>query len=114
MVSNVGTATYDAVKYLATLLSPLTSSEYNIKKNYNFLKSIKNTKNPITYKMISYDFKNLFTNVPSEKTIKIILTTIYQERILDTKHPTKGNENTALLMHKTCPFELWWENIYKC
>ena len=31
VISNVGTATYKTAKYLATLLSPLTSSEYNIK-----------------------------------------------------------------------------------
>ena len=44
IISNVGTATYKTVKYLATLMSPLTSSEYNIKNSYEFVKNIKNTK----------------------------------------------------------------------
>ena len=73
IISNVGTATYKTAKYLDTLVSPLTSSEYNIKNSYEFVKSIKNTKIPNGYKMISFDVKNLFTNVPLDKTIKIIL-----------------------------------------
>ena len=77
IVSNVGTATYKTAKHLATLLSPLTSSQYNIKNSYQFVKSIKNTKIPTGYKMISFDIKNLFTNVPLDKTIKKILRKIY-------------------------------------
>ena len=46
IASNVGTATYKTAKYLPTLLSPLSSSEYNIKNSYEFVKSIKNTKLP--------------------------------------------------------------------
>ena len=64
IMSNVSTTTYKTAKYLATLLSPLTSSEYNIKNCYEFVKSIKNTKTPNSYKTISFDVKNLFTNVP--------------------------------------------------
>ena len=73
IISNVGTATYETAKYLVTLLSPLTSSEYNIKNSYEFVKSIQNTKIPNGCKMISFDIKNLFTSVPLDKTIKIIL-----------------------------------------
>ena len=32
--------------------------------------------------MISFDVKSLFTNVPLDKTIKLILRKIYQERML--------------------------------
>ena len=92
IISNVGTATYKTAKYLATLLSPLAISEYNIKNSYEFVKSIKNTKIPNGYKMISFDVKNLFTNVPLDKTIKIILIKIYQEKMLDTNIPQKEME----------------------
>ena len=43
--------------------------------------------------MISCDAENLFTNVPLDKTIKIILGKICQERILDTSIPQKGVQN---------------------
>ena len=75
------------MKYLATLLSPLTSSEYNLKNSYELVKSIKNTKILNRYKLISFDNTNLFTNVPLDKTIKIILRNIYQERMLDNSKP---------------------------
>ena len=61
MVSTVGTATYKTAKYLATLLWPLTPSQYNIKNSYKFVKSFKKTKIPTGYKMILFDIKNLFS-----------------------------------------------------
>ena len=99
IISNVGTATYKTVKYLATLLSLLTSSQYNIRNSYKFVKSIKNTKIPNSYKMISFDVKNLFINVLLDKTIKLILRKIYQKRMLNTSIQQKKMEK--LLMHKT-------------
>ena len=100
IISNVGTATYKTAKYLATLLSPITSSEYNIKNSYEFVKSIKNTKIPNGYNMISFDIKNLFTNVPLDKTIKIILKKIYQERMLNTSILQKEIEKLLYLWTK--------------
>ena len=41
IISNVGTATYKTAKYLATLLSPLKSSEHNIKNSYEFVKILR-------------------------------------------------------------------------
>ena len=63
VISNVGIAPYKTAKYLATLLLPLTSLEYNIKNSYEFVDSIKNTKIPNGYKMIPFDLKKLFTNI---------------------------------------------------
>ena len=70
-------------KYLATLLLPLTSSEYKLAK------SIKNKKIPDGYKMISFDVKNLCNNVPLQETIKMIIRKIYED--IRYKHPAKGN-----------------------
>lgn len=42
IVSNVGTATHKTAKYLAILLLRLTSSEYNVKNSYEFVKSVMN------------------------------------------------------------------------
>ena len=63
IISNVGTAIYKTAKYLATLLPAVTSSEHNTKTSYEFVKSIKNTQIPNSYKMISFDAKNLITNL---------------------------------------------------
>lgn len=85
--SNVVTTIYKTAKHLATLLSPLTLSEYIIKNSHKFTKIIRNTKLRNGYKMILFDVKNLFTKVPLDKAINIILRQIYQERKLDTSIP---------------------------
>ena len=54
--------------------------------------------------MISFDVKNLFTNVPLDKTIKIILRKIYQERMLDTNIPQKEMEKLLYLCTKHVHF----------
>ena len=78
IVSNIGTATYNLSKYLAKLLSPLSQSEYTIKNTKQFIEQIRMKQVPDGYKMVSFDVKSLFTNVPLEKTIEITLKRIYQ------------------------------------
>ena len=77
IISNEGTETFKSTKYFTTLLSPLISSECNIKNSYEFNNFVKNAKIPSACKMISFDVKSLFTNVPLDKTIKIILRKIH-------------------------------------
>ena len=104
IISNVGTAIYKTAKYLATLLLSLTSSESNIKNSYEFVKSIKNLKIPNGFKMISFNVKKLFSNLHLEKTIKIILRKIYQERMLDTSIPQKEMDKLLYLCTKHVHF----------
>ena len=54
--------------------------------------------------MISFDVKNLLTNVPLDKAIKIILRKIYQERMLDTSIPQKEMEELLYLCTKHVNF----------
>ena len=89
IVSDVGTVTHKILNYLVTFLSPLTSSQYNIKNTYEFLKRIRYTKIPNVYNIISFDVKNSFIRIPLDKTIKIILRKIYQERMLNPNIPEK-------------------------
>ena len=63
---------------------------------------------PNGYKMISFYVKNLFINVPSDKTIKIILKKIYQERMLDTNIPQKKMEKLLSLCAKHVHFSYDW------
>lgn len=67
IVSNIGTATYKTVKYLAKLLSPLGQSDCTVTNTADFIKHIRKETIRERYKKISFDVKNLFTNVPLEK-----------------------------------------------
>ena len=104
IISNVGTATYKTAKYLAKLLSPLATSTYNVKNNSEFIKSIRNAKIPKGYKMISFDVKSLFTNVPLEKTIDIIIRKIYQEKKINTNIPKEHMRTLLYLCTKHVHF----------
>ena len=73
IVSNIGTATYETGKYLAKLLSPLSKSDYTINSAKQFVNYIRKQKVPDGYQMVSFDATSLFTNVPLEETIEIIL-----------------------------------------
>ena len=49
------------------------------------MKKVKSQRIPVGYKIISFDGKSLFTNVPLKETIDIILTKVYDEKKIDTK-----------------------------
>ena len=68
IISNTGIATYKRAKYLNTLLASLTKLQYNILSTDAFIQKIKNERIPKWFEMISFDLKNLFTNVPLHQT----------------------------------------------
>ena len=100
IISNIGTATHKTAKYLSKLLSPLSKSQYTVDSTKDFMSRIKNVKVPYGYKMISFDVVNLFTNVPLNFTIDIILRKIYDEKIISTKIKREDMRKLLLLCTK--------------
>ena len=84
IMSNIGTASHQLAKYLAKLLSPLSKSEYTVDNNVEFINNIKSEKVPTGHSFISFHVKSLFTNVPLNCTINIILRSIYDDNELYT------------------------------
>ena len=80
ILSNIETATYETTKYFNTLLTTLTKSQYIILSTDDFIQKINSERIPKGFKMISFDVKNLFTNVPLHQTIEIVLSKVYQEK----------------------------------
>ena len=95
IISNIGTATYDTSKYLAKLLSPLTKSRYTVDSTKDFIAQIRSTKVEDDFEMVSFDVSNLFTNVPLDYTIKLILDKVYKKKLVKTK--LKREELKSLL-----------------
>ena len=73
IISKIGTATYKTSKYLAKLLAPLTKSNYSINSAKEFIAYTKNLKVRENQEMVSFDVSNLFTNVPLDFTIDLVL-----------------------------------------
>ena len=102
IVSNDGT--YNTAKDLANLLAPLGKSDYTIINTADFINRLKKERIPRKYKMISFDVKSLFTNVPPGETISIILRKIYDEVKIETNIPRKVLKELLLLCTKHVQF----------
>ena len=85
VISNIGTATYEISKYLANLLQPIAKSEYTINSIKDFVEKIRSKKMGTEFEMISFDVVSLFTSVPLDFTIELILNKIYNEKLISTK-----------------------------
>ena len=95
VVSNIGTATYETSKYLARLLQPLAKSEYTIESTKDFISKLQGKKIPKNFELVSFDVVSLFTKVPLDFTIRIILDKVYKDKIIKTK--LKRNQMKKLL-----------------
>ena len=96
MVSNINTSTYDLAKTFSKLLSPIRQSDHNVRSTKDFTQNIKRENIPTGYKMVSFDVKLLFTNVPLDRTINIILKRIYYDNEL--RISISRNEMKELLL----------------
>ena len=85
IISNIGTATYETAKFLNFQLAPLGKSDRSILNTGAFVNQVEGQRIPEGYKMISFDVKNLVTNVTLNETIDIILTKAYEENKINTK-----------------------------
>jgi len=102
IISIVGTASYQLAKYLAKLLSPLNKSEYTVSSTKEFLQQFDTKNAPTHYKLISFDVSSLFTNVPLDYTIKIVLKRIYDQK--ETNIPRDQVKQLLILCTKNVHF----------
>ena len=84
IVSSVGSITYNIAKQLSNSLSPLVGkSEHHVKNSKHFESIIKDKKVEQDEILVSYDVGTIFTGVPIDKALMVIL-----ERLVATKNYT--------------------------
>ena len=91
IISSIGTFSYKTAKYLAKILSPLAQNLLLLKDSNDFINRLNKLKLRNSY-MVSFDVESLFTNVPLDCTINLILERIYQDNelyILIPEHDLK-------------------------
>ena len=103
-ISNLNTSTYQLARYLAKVLSPLIRSQYTIESSNKFVNVLKQQVIPSSYKLVSFDVKSLFTNVPSDKTIDIIPKRIYHKHEITTNIGCNEIKDFLNLCTKNVPF----------
>ena len=110
VIDTTGTAYQPIAGYLSCLLNPLTHNEFNLRDSFDAVNRIKNIPNNLFeegYRFISFDVKSLFTNIPLNKTINIILHKIYDENKISTKLKKRTVKN---LLHNACTKTLFFAN----
>ena len=75
ILASYETPNYKLAKFLVPLLAPLTTNKYSIKNSKDFKERILPEDSDLY--MTSLDVESLFTNVPVEETIQIILNKIF-------------------------------------
>ena len=85
-------------------MSPITTSEYTVKNTSDFITHMKGQKIPNNFKLISFDVTSLFTNVPLDFTIDVILKRIYDNNEVNTNMLKQQMRNLLLLCAKNMHF----------
>ena len=112
IISNTNTGSYQLAKYLANLLSPLSTSEYTIKSTSDFITHIKGKNIPNSFKLISFDVTSLFTNVPLDVMIDVILKQIFDKNEVKTNIPKQQMRDLLLLCTRNVHFICNGRHIY--
>ena len=74
IISAIGTHSYKLAKFLVPLLRPFSTNTFTINDTFTFVKELRELKiNTNDVIMASFDVKSLFTNIPLDETINIII-----------------------------------------
>ena len=88
IIDTTGNAYQPVAKFLSRLLNPLTHNEFSLKDSFDAVNRIQNIPDNLFtdgYRFISFDVKSLFTNIPLDKTVQIVLKKIHDENIITLK-----------------------------
>ena len=87
IIDTIGSTHYGVGKFLSKLLNPLTQNAYNLKDSFEAADRIKGIPQNLYeegYRLVSFDVKSLFTSVPLQKTVDIILDRVYNQNVIQT------------------------------
>ena len=75
-------------QFLTNILQPLTQNKFAMKDSFQAAEEMRKFDFSLLskgYSLVSFDVVSLFTNVPLNRTIKVILKRIYHEKLVDVK-----------------------------
>ena len=97
IISSIGTFNYNLARFLCNLLSPLVPNDYSCKD---------------TFSLVSNNVINLFSNIPLQQTIDIVINLIFSHN--PNLNITKKNlKNFSFLLHHRFIFFLMVNFIIK-
>ena len=112
IIDRNNTPYYKTGQYLSSLLQPLTINDYTLKDSFDAANKIKSVPSEMFeegYQFVSFDVESLFTNMPLNKTINIILDRIYRQKLLKTN--LKKRAMKKLLLDSCTKTAFSYDNI---
>ena len=88
IVDTTNTPYYGIDKYLSSLINPLPHNDYSVKDTFEAVNKIRSIPPELFeqgYRYYSLDVVSFFANVPLNRTMKVILKRVYEEKLLVTK-----------------------------
>ena len=98
VVSMINTPEYGIAKWLDTFIKPNIPSKYMLSSTDNFINVIKDFPVYPGDKLVSFDVKSLYTNVPLHETVKIVADYVYSKNAVCTPPITKTIFTKLLLL----------------
>ena len=92
--SSNGSYNYGIAKFVSKMLDPYVSKKYSAKDTFNFLKKLNEQKNVF---MVSYDVTTLYTNIPLNETIQIVVDKIFEANHSNIKFPKMNSRDCSNL-----------------
>ena len=111
IISGVGTFYHPTAKFLAKLLLPLTKNDNIQKDTFDFVNRLKSITLQSAF-MVSFDVSSLFTNVPLQETIAIIVQRIYDKNEITTTIPRDDMKSLLYLCTSNSCF-LFNDTLYE-
>jgi len=112
IISQIGTVTYTLSKYLNNIIVKYMPKFHMVDSTYEFLSLLRGCQ-PNTGMLASLDVNSLFTNVPVNETIEIIIETIYNHSTLIAPHiPAQEMRELLLICTTRTPFRNIDGDIY--
>ena len=97
IVLSIGTFNYNLARFLCDLFSPLVPNDYSCKDTFSFASQIKNVNLSKKF-LVSCNVTSLFTNIPLQETIAIVIILIFNHK--PNLNITKKNfKNLSFLLH---------------
>ena len=79
VISMINSAEYNLAKWLDSFIKPNIPNQYSVSSTYEFLNTLKDTMVDSADKVVSFDVVSLYTNIPLDETIDIIVEALYAE-----------------------------------
>ena len=82
IVAFVGSPTYNLIKFLINVLSPLLKQTYSVKNSAQFINMVNNLRCNNLHCFVSFDVVNLFTSIPTSDVLNLIFRLLNQGNTL--------------------------------